>query len=81
MDGIQEWSSSLPFSFSTLRRSNPLYHDLKQIKQIVKNINPEIITLKLEWHGIQEWSSTLRRNNPLYHDLKEIKQIVKNINP
>jgi len=32
----------------------PLYSDLEQIKKTLNNINPEIITLKIERHGIRE---------------------------
>ncbi len=35
-------------------RNNPLDFDLKQIKETLNNINREIITLKIEPHGIQE---------------------------
>jgi len=38
-----------------LMHNNPLYYDLKKNKKTLNDINQEIITLKIEWHGIQEW--------------------------
>jgi len=38
----------------TLMHSNPLYSDLKKNKKTLDDISQEIITLKIERHGIQE---------------------------